>query len=349
MNRPRPAVIFRADASAEMGLGHLMRCRAVAEGVVDLGGRVVFAMVDPAPAFLALLNDVPAEVICLPGPAGGDADLAALQALVARVEPVCTVVDGYHLSDQYQCAVARVTPLAVLWDAADRTPVPASVVIDPSPQASAQAYRAIAPEAQMLLGPRYALIRRDIREAIRAPRTALAERSSLVLSFGGSDPLSLTGPVAQRLVANLPSSVTVTALVGAAYPRPQDLRDLAVSLSPRLRVEVNPPSVAPVFAAAGLVVTAAGGTIGELVALGAPALAVVVAQNQAPTSGGPYPCLDGRAGNAADLIARHAVALWNDYDARASLVQRVAGLVDGEGAVRIAGVLLSKFSSEGES
>ncbi|EJN09806.1 PseG/SpsG family protein [Herbaspirillum sp. YR522] len=349
MNSPCPTVIFRVDASAGMGLGHLMRCRAVAEAVTDLGGGAVFAMVDPAPSFVDLLKDIPAEALQLPGPAGGDADLAALRAHVERLQPVCTVVDGYHLGDQYLREVARMSRLAVLWDAPDRTPVPAAVVIDPSPQASAEAYGAIAPGATMLLGPRHALIRRDIRAAIRAPRTALAERASLVLSFGGSDPLGLTVPVARRIVSELPASVTVTALVGAAYPRPQDLHDLAVSLSPRLRVEVNPPSVAPLFVAAGLVVTAAGGTIGELVALGAPALAVVVAQNQAPTSGGPYPCLDGRVADAAELIAQRAVALWNDCSARAGLVQRVTGLVDGEGAVRIAGVLLSKFSSEGES
>ncbi|MCT9627610.1 UDP-2,4-diacetamido-2,4,6-trideoxy-beta-L-altropyranose hydrolase, partial [Pseudarthrobacter equi] len=90
-------------------------------------------------------------------------------------------------------------------------------------------------------------------------------------------------------------------LAGAAYAHHQDLQDLADKLSPAVRVVVNPPSVVPLFLGAGLVVSAAGGTIGELVALGLPALSVVVAQNQVAASvDGPYPCVDGRTAAAPE-------------------------------------------------
>lgn len=337
-----PLVLFRADASTAMGLGHLMRCRAVAEAVVERGGQVIFVMVDPAPTVTQLLAPIPARLIVLPGPAGSAHDLDGLLGLVNEYRPAVTVLDGYHLSDAYQRAVALAGPLAVLWDAADRVGVPADVIVDASPNADAYAYARVSPTAQLLLGPRHALIRRDIRQAARLPGIPLSQRHQVLVTFGGSDPIGLTIPVVSELVARLPVEVGVSVLVGAAYGRYQDLQELADKLVPRVCVTINPPSVVPLFGAAGLVVTAAGSTIGELVALCLPALSVVVAQNQsAATVGGPYPCLDGRVGEAAAEIATRAAMMWRDLAGRERLAQGLRGVVDGEGALRVADALLS--------
>jgi spore coat polysaccharide biosynthesis predicted glycosyltransferase SpsG len=343
---PRPLVLFRADASSAMGLGHLMRCRAVAEAVVERGAEAVFAMVEPALASEAVLGNIPAELVRLPGPAGGADDLAALLALQVERRPVITVADGYHLSDAYQRAIAAAGPLAVFWDAPDRSEVPAAVVIDASPRASAADYARIAPQARMLLGAPHALIRRDLRQAMAMPGVPLAQRRQVLVTFGGSDPRGLTAEVASRLLAQLPGEIGVTALAGAAYARPQELWNLADTWAQRLHVAINPPSVVPYFTAAGLAVTAGGGTIGELAALGLPALVAVVVDNQSAAAGGPYPCLDARGEGAAADIAARAVAMWHDLAGRERLAREICGLVDGQGAIRVADALLANHFNE---
>lgn len=338
---PRPLVLFRADASTAIGLGHLMRCRAVAEALVDRGAEVLFAMVEPVVGVEAILESIPAGLVRLPGPSGGSEDLAALLALQENWRPLITVVDGYHLSDAYQCTIADAGPLAVFWDAADRCNVPASVVIDASPQASADKYARIAPDARMLLGASYALIRRDVREAMTKQREPLSQRSQLLVTFGGSDPRGLTAEVAGHLLALLPGDVNVTTLAGAAYANPQELMSMGDRWAKRLQVAINPPSVVPYFVSAGLVITAGGGTIGELVALGLPALVAIVADNQSFAMNGPYPCLDARGKVAGQEIAEHAVAMWQDLSGRECLAYKVDGLVDGQGAIRVADALLA--------
>jgi len=339
-------VVFRVDATAAMGTGHLMRCRAIAEAVAEHGGTVVFAMVDPLPAAQAMMDGIPARLLSLPGPAGSQPDLQELVGLMRSLRPCITVVDGYHLDDAYWRRVAEEGPLAALWDAADRQDVCADVIIDASPNAnaSATAYAEISAQALMLLGPRYALIRRDIREAARQVQLPLSQRQQVLVSFGGSDPLNLSMALLPVLRQRFQDSVDITVLVGAAYPHHQDLRKLADKVVPPVQVVVNPPSVAPLFCRVGLVISAAGGTIGELVALGLPALSVVVAPHQAAASvDGPYPCIDGRVPGAEQRIAAQAAAMWQDLPGRERMVQALRGVVDGEGAVRVASALLTHF------
>jgi UDP-2,4-diacetamido-2,4,6-trideoxy-beta-L-altropyranose hydrolase len=345
----KPCVLFRVDASSEMGMGHLMRCRAVAEAVVDCGGRAVFAMVSPLDAASDMMASIPAQLLRLHGPANSEADLAELLLKMNQLLPIYTVVDGYHFSDAYLQAVSQAGPLAVLWDAANHEQVSANVIIDASPSPPTAAYAKIAAKAILLTGPSYSLIRRDIRKAASEMHLPLSQRNQLLVTFGGSDPCNLSMALLPELVKRLPKEVYVNLLVGPAYPHVQALKDLASQLSPdsRLILHIHPPSIAPLFCAAGLVVSAAGGTIGELVALSLPVLSVVVARNQiAAIKDGPYPCLDGRKQHAAAEIAARAAELWIDLPERERMSQRLLGLVDSQGALRVAQTLLSTHFKE---
>ena len=343
----RPCVLFRVDVSSEMGMGHLMRCRAIAEAVVDCGGEAFFAMVSSMPVVVDMMAAIPARWTRLAGPANSQADLSGLINWMHQHQPRITVLDGYHFSDAYHRAVAQEGALAVIWDAADRQAVPSDVIIDSSPNAPVQTYAEISPSACLLTGPLYALIRRDIRQASRESRVPLAKRNEVLLSFGGSDPLNLSMAVLPELSKRLPLGVDISVLAGAAYPHVDALKAMAEHLGSKRRINVHfhPPSVVPIFCASGLVVSAGGGTIGELVALSLPALSVIVANNQVTSSqDGPYPCIDGRLPNAASLIAEHAVSLWQDLPKRERMVQNLHSLVDGEGALRVAkALLLTRF------
>ncbi len=96
------------------------------------------------------------------------------------------------------------------------------------------------------------------------------------------------------------------------------------------------------FAAAGLVVTAGGGTVGELVALGVPAVVAVVVNNQEGAAATcPYSCVDARPLGAVDALLEQALRLWNDPLGRDALAADLRGLVDGQGALRVADMLLT--------
>lgn len=343
----RPAVLFRVDASAAMGMGHLMRCIAVAEAVIDSGGHALFAMANPLPKVRDMVASMQAELVCLQVIPGSESDLQSLLHLIHTKQPICTVIDGYHLTDTYLRVAAKIGPLAVLWDSCDHADTPADVIIDASANADPAAYGRISPKASLLLGPHYALIRRDIRQAMKAERKPLPMRQHLVMSFGGSDPLNLSMAILPELRSLLPEHVHLTVLAGSAYTHQVALKEMAQSMSPQPTISIDPPQVGNLFIDAGFVVSAAGGTIGELVALGLPALSVIVADNQMAASvGGPYPCIDGRTPNAPKLISADAARLWNDLPRREQLVQNLHGLIDGQGALRVASALLALPNKE---
>jgi UDP-2,4-diacetamido-2,4,6-trideoxy-beta-L-altropyranose hydrolase len=340
-----PQVLFRVDATSAMGMGHLMRCRAIAEALADLGAHCVFGMVEPLPAVVSMMNNMNATLMTLPGPPGSHTDLEAVLQWIRLHQPYITLVDGYHLSDDYQRAVSQVSLLAALWDAADHTNIEPDVIIDASANAPVQDYARLAPRAKLLLGPKHALIRREIRKTSVQNSTPIAQRQQLVVTFGGSDPLNLSMALLPELARRLPAEAQMNFVVGAAYPKCTALIELAHTIDPtnaRIQIHQNPASLAQLFCSAGLAISAAGGTIGELVALGVPTLSVIVADNQVmATAGGPYPCVDGRLPNAAITIAEKAAHLWLRPSEREQLSQRVQGIVDGHGAKRVANVLLS--------
>ncbi|HYH18743.1 MAG TPA: UDP-2,4-diacetamido-2,4,6-trideoxy-beta-L-altropyranose hydrolase [Azospirillum sp.] len=338
-------IVIRADASAMVGTGHVMRCLAVAEALQDEGHTVFFALAESTDAVDARLDAEGFRRTRLPGPAGGPADLRALHALIGAEGAHAVVLDGYHFDEGYRAGLKAAGCRVLAWDdLADRSMLHADLVVNSAPQAGRLPYERIAPGARLLLGPSYAALRREIRHAAAMPRRPLTERRGLLLTLGGADPLGLTGPCIERLAPALPEGVRLIAVVGGSNPRANALAEVARRFGNRIEVHVDAPNMGMLMVESGLAVSAGGGTTAELAALAVPTLLVVVADNQVPAATeaaglGWCAVLDAREGDHAALIAGLALALWADAKRRHGMAQRAAGLIDGYGAVRIARAL----------
>lgn len=341
-------VLFRVDESPAVGSGHLVRCLALAEA---LGARGVVCRV-----LAQRLSDGRAEdlrrvgiaVHGLPGPAGGHSDRDATVSLAASFQADALVIDGYGFDAEYRRVARKCVPLVATFDdLADLPHLHADLVINGALGADPAPYERIAPGATLLLGPTYAALRRSIAAAAAAA-TALDRRTRILLAFGGSDPAGLTGPCMDRLVPRLPAGTGLTVVAGGANPRGDALEVAARGYGAAVAFHRNTTHMGPLMAEAGLAVSAAGGTTAELLAMGVPALIVVVAPNQEPAARqaeerGLCVVIDGRFEGAADRIVATALALWHDRGRRHALVRRGAGLVDGRGADRIADALLIRL------
>lgn len=352
-------VVFRADGGEIIGLGHIMRCLAVAEALMEREIPCLFvatALPDAAERRLAASG---AGVLRLNGPAGGDEDRAATVALAARAGAV--VLDGYGFDAGYRAAVAAAgRPVLAFDDGAFTGPHPpgplsAALVVNASPGATPADYAVSAPGARLLLGPAHAPVRREVRQAAARPLPPLDGRRSILLTFGGSDPLALTSPCIRLLAPRLPPGVRLVAVVGGGSPWLGDCRAAAVPFGERVAVHYDTPAMGALMAGAGLAVSAAGGTVAELAALSVPALLAVVADNQTPAAAAvdademPSWCriVDVRGGGeqAAARITAAALALWDDPPRRQAMSYAARGRVDGQGAGRIAQALLDAMGA----
>lgn len=328
-----------------------MRCLAVAEALAEQGTPSLFACADLPPALRARLLEAGFAVTDVLGPVGGAEDLAATAALAERAAAV--ILDGYCFGEDYRAALRASSqgPVLAFDDTGALNGLHADLVVNAAPDADQLNYPAKAPEAVLLLGPAFAPIRRDIRLAASLPALDWAGRDRILVTFGGADPLGLTGPVMAQLAEKLPG-VGIDVAAGGGNPRAEALKALAALLGPQIALHVDARHMGELMRRAGLAVAAAGGTVGELAALRTPTLLAVVADNQAGAAASA-----ARAGlqvvetrgadpaRSAEAIVQAAGDLWRDPPRRQALAAALANKVDGQGAARIAASLLQAAQS----
>lgn len=323
-------LFIRTEASNAVGMGHFMRCFAIAEEARAHGFDVTFLMSEPAAAVDNRAARIGAKVQVMNAPVG--ADLEAMRSLSLQVND-WLLIDSYKADADYIRILSNLARAAVMDDLNALERYDCALIINPALAADAGRYREKS-SARLLLGADYALIRREFTQ----PHPSTDEPFVAVL-FGGSDPNRLTGRSAQMLSDALPG-VTVKMIAGPAHIHTDELRALAQT-RPEIQLFVDPPSVAEVLSGAALVVTAAGGSVGEMAAMGLPALALVIYDNQsAALEQCPYPVIDIRKGLPDDLGVR-ARALYDDPALRACIARSAHALVDGKGAARVVEVMKS--------
>ncbi|KAA0575041.1 UDP-2,4-diacetamido-2,4,6-trideoxy-beta-L-altropyranose hydrolase [Azospirillum sp. Sh1] len=353
-------ILIRADASPTIGTGHVMRCLAVAEALRDQGHEALFAAVESTPAIDRRLSADGFRHVSIAGPVGQAADLAATRSLLRREHGMAVMLDGYRFGEAYRVGLQAAGARVLAWDdLGDGTPLHADLVVNAAPQAASLPYDAMAPGAVLLLGPGYAPLRREVRLAAQEPRRTIADRPVLLVTFGGSDPLGLTGPVLQALAKERPDGCRIVAVVGGSNPRANEVAAAVAALAADgVSVEIDCPRMGALMADCGLAVSAGGGTMGELAALAVPTLLVVTADNQAMASGdaaelGWCAAVDARGcdpAKAAAVIAGRALALWADAGQRQRMQDAATALpLDGDGAVRIASALTGPAPKSGSA
>ena len=320
---------LRADASATIGLGHLLRCVALAEEAVGRGIDVTFVVADD-PLAVAVASRHGYDVMPVPS---GD------RRWLESVNPDDVVVfDGYGFDTADHAAARSVAARTGAIDDLGSGRLDVDVLVNPSEVPDAD--DGAADGTVVLTGPRHALVRRAFTAA-RDDRTGRHPATDrLLLAFGGTDAAGLAPTAVDALAGHCPfEAVTLLRGPGSTpFSRPHD----------RLDVVEDPPEVASVFAEADAAVAAAGTTTWELLCVGVPTALVTVAGNQrlvARTAIAAGAALD--AGEAASLASTlpHVVEQLADPTEQARLAEAGKDLVDGRGAARVLDALLGVGAS----
>jgi UDP-2,4-diacetamido-2,4,6-trideoxy-beta-L-altropyranose hydrolase len=332
-----------------MGTGHVMRCLALAEELHDRGVRVVFASAELTPSVERRLENERVEIYRIE-PAGDQAAEATMAA-AKQIDAGALVADGYHLGTAWRLALRTLgRPILAFQDMDDGAPLHADLLLNIAADPGDAHWRAAAPAALFLAGPRYVLLRRELRRASSRPMKGIAERPALLVTLGGADPAGLTLPVATALTRVLGARVRLDVVVGGSVPDGKTLADRVAALGVAVTAHLDPLEMGGLMRRAGLAVSAAGGTIGELAAHGVPALVVTVAENQragaaAAEAAGWCEAVDGRSPEVAEMLAARAAALWSDPDRRAAMAACTVGQIDGGGAERVVDALIDAMQT----
>ncbi len=336
-----PVILVRTDASVAIGLGHAMRCLALTQALADeRGGRTVFLMPAAPDAFAARARREGATLRALRAPPGTAADARETAALAGHEGAAWVVVDGYDLDGGYQLAlVDGGASVLALDDHVHADRYHAHLVLNQNPGADEGLYADRAPHTRLLLGPRYALLRREFRTWDAPPRAVPVAARRVLVALGGSDPDNVSARVLAGL-AGVRGPLEVQVLVGGANPHRHALERVAAGSPHAVELAVDAFDVPRRMAWADLAVAAAGGGARELARVGTPQALIVLADNQRPAGealvrAGVAVSLGWHADVTEDVVAAAVAALAGDAARRARLAQRGRELVDGRGALRV--------------
>ena len=330
---------IRCDAGPRTGVGHLVRCVALAEELTARGVSVHF-LSDLGGLGWAERQLAERELPWHPAPY----DPVGLVAAAGRLGLDAVVLDSYQLSGEHGAAVrASGRRVLAVVDGSLRGQV-ADIYVDQNLDAELLS-PALPAGAVRLAGLDYALLRQAVREQRPAvPRGRVSRTPKVVAFFGGTDAYR-AAPVLARLLIGTGAAFDATVVAAD-----DGLRTALLALTPadgqRLDI-IDPTDELPkLLADADLVVSASGTSTWELLCLGLPAALVWVVDNQfagydRTVSRGLAAGL-GHLGDLPSDAARQTLrTLLTDPSSRASVAAKGWAAVDGLGVARVADALLS--------
>jgi UDP-2,4-diacetamido-2,4,6-trideoxy-beta-L-altropyranose hydrolase len=339
-----PPLLVRADADVARGSGHIMRCLALVEAWRERGGTAWFLSRCDNAALRERIQVAGAEFLSLAPESSMDLDLQSTLALVAELTPSFIVLDGYDFDFDYQRGLRSSGHRLMVIDDTVRLPrYDTDILLNQNLGAARLNYRCN-PDGALLLGPEYALLRREFVYWRSRLHTVPETARKILVTLGGSDPENLTLKIIEALRQLETARLQIRIVAGPANPHIDQLSDAAAAFPGRLDLLVAVSDMAPLMAWADVAVTGAGSTCWELACLGVPALSLVIAENQRSiaeelAAAGVVVNLGWHADSTIDRIATSVNGLVYCSFRRLRMSQQGRALVDGKGAARVAAAL----------
>lgn len=334
-------VVIRTEGGAEVGLGHVRRCLTLASALVRLDAQVMFIVNDDT-GVMDLIERHGLEVM---GIAESPGQPQPTLRILADQRASVLVTDSYNIKTEFfSKARGLVQVLVALDDLADRS-LPVDIVVNAAIDAEKLRYSTLT-DAQLLLGPAFALLRDEFANApVRSIRSRL-ER--LLVTVGGSDGHNLTGRLVEWARQVLPDEM-LEVVIGPFFAEMPEV------VKTKMMLHRNPQNMRDLMLACDLALCSGGQTTYELAATGTPAIAIQVVENQIHN-------LEGFA-RAGTLVVAGSVdgddlehrtkselqSLASDAARRAAMSQRGRALVDGRGAARAADAIMELARGRNDS
>lgn len=296
-------VAFRADASYDLGTGHVMRCLSLAKGLQDRGHRCSFVCRGTPGNLIEQITIGGIEVAELGGRRNyGQLDLASdpvggsdswsqenwqidvwetLGVIEQEIDWV--VVDHYALDARWERMVRPKCKRLMVIDDLNNRRHDCDLLLDQNwfGGSTSNRYNDKVPATCTLLrGPVYALLGPEYSELREKMPARDGNVKNILVFFGGSDSTNETGKVIDAIrELRTQEELAVTVIIGQNHPCPQDLYDRA-KRCPNVTLHNYVTSLATVMRDSDLMIGAGGATTWERMCLGLPGIVISVADNQ---------------------------------------------------------------------
>ena len=332
---------IRADGGREVGMGHIVRCLAIASALRELGEDVCFLTADDS-AVPFLEERGQAYKILHSSYARPEEELGVLLPILAGSGKGALLADSYYVTCEYLKQAGNCIPVCRM-DDMGIADLPADMVINYNIFADESLYLKAGKGVKTvyLTGTEYAPLRPEFRNVSYQVRD---KAEKVLITTGGSDRYNLAGQILE-LALNTPDTggLEYCVVSGAFNAHSGQLAKLAENHH-NVHIYSNVADMAHLMQECDIAVTAGGSTMYELCAVGTPAICFSFVDNQEKivegfrerglvSFGGDY-LRQGQ--DMVKNVVEHLGILVKDAGLRSEYSRKMKEQVDGRGAVRIA-------------
>jgi len=359
-------VVFRVDASTEIGTGHVQRCLTLAEILIGFGmqckfvcrayegnlldyikskGHAIYALPELSAKYTSTTSDIKhADWLGAPF----DIDASNTLNLIKDTESFnFFIIDHYGIDRRWEGIVRnRCNGIMVIDDLADREH-DCDLLLDQNLYENPKDRYAnkVNNKTILLLGPEYSLLRNQFTILHKSITSRDGSINRILVMLGGSDPTNVTSKVLKALLRTTLVDKQISIILGLSNPYFDAVNALAREFS-AAEVLIGVDEIASIMAKSDFAIGASGVSTWERCSMGVPSVVISVADNQIEIGKSAHARgLLYYLGRSEDIteqfLAQTIEKLIKEKNTLKNISQSGINYVDGNGTYRVVQKLLS--------
>lgn len=268
-------LFIRVDGNPVLGLGHMMRCYAIASALRKIGVDCCFLVADKdSVSAMAGRNFGVWELGSTWNDLDKETDL--LVELIQREKIKLLLIDSYYVSEEYLKTLRRYTKVAYL-TGMNHFIYPVDILINYHIYAEKLGYnQQYNNKTKLLLGCDYV----PLREEFLSLEPYNPDRKAVLITTGGTDPYGIVPKLLVLLQENNLMDLDYHIVIGKYYDGNEVEQIKKWKRFPNIFLYEDVKSMAELMKNCSIAVSAAGSTLYELCACGIPTVTFAFADNQ---------------------------------------------------------------------
>ena len=348
-----PSVLFRCDGSSEIGLGHVVRCLALADELREAHGcQVAFAM-RHGPLGFEMVREKGYPVLT---PSDDDQSFNYVRWLAEAISNVDAQTLVLDVRDNLPRAAVETLRgkgvlIVTLDDPSERRLAADLAFYPPVPQVKRLDWDGFT--GQLYVGWEWVVLRGEFAHALSKDQELRTKNQEprILVTMGGSDPADLTLKAVEALDL-LDEDFEAVVVLGLGFSHHEALKGLLAKTRRHFDVRQNVTDMPSLMAQADLAVASFGVTAYELAAMGVPAIYLCLTQDHAKSASafveaGMAVCLGEFVDVTEAALVEAVSGLLDDKSKRIQMAKQASQQVDGKGAMQIALIMVERIGRGG--
>jgi UDP-2,4-diacetamido-2,4,6-trideoxy-beta-L-altropyranose hydrolase len=340
-------ILIRADGSTNIGMGHIMRCLALADGLRRRDAVVYFATKEYDQFVMDKIGEEKFHIFKFDPQFNLKDDAREVKNIVRKEGIDAIVTDSYGFDALYFQGLKEIGKLVVAIDDLAKIHHYADIVFNGNSSAFNYTYMR-ADYTKLYLGTDYILLRDEFREKHNLNREIKEFVENILITFGGVDSANQTMRVL-KVMQEIRGIFKCIVVLGKGFSKKSEIEQFLKKSEKKVEVYQDVKKISDFMMKVDMAISAAGSTLYEFACLGLPAISFIMADNQRAHSEELH-----RAGVVINLgryndfsdkyLSQIILHLMAEQQTRLEMSQKGKELVDGKGVERTSEVILNAIS-----